>query len=110
MFVVLINGAENVNAFSLVVNNVVDVAFKFEIAVVWPFINNIDALEKLFKFVNIDVLVEFELLIDVFTLLIDVFMLLIDVLMPLMDEVLLFIDVVLPETVVDKLFKFAFVA
>jgi len=46
------NGFENVKLFCFVVNKVVDVAFKFVIWVVWPFINP-----------NNDVLVEFKFVI-----------------------------------------------
>jgi hypothetical protein len=56
VFEVRVNGAENVNAFSFVVNKVAVDTFKFDMLVVCPFINNIDADENVFKlFVNPDI-------------------------------------------------------
>ena len=58
VLVVFKKGFENVKLFCFVVNNVVDVAFKL-------FIDNVEFVDKPFKFVNTDVDVEFKLLIDV---------------------------------------------
>ena len=92
MFVVLVKGAENVNAFSFVVNIVLLVAVKFDILVVCPFINNIDALENVFKlFVNPDTdkYDELESVFKLVNIVVDV-------------ALTLFIDNV---ELVDKLFK-----
>jgi hypothetical protein len=98
VLVVRVNGDEKVKAFSFVVNKVDVDAFKFEIFVVCPFINNMDADENVFKlFVNPD--------IDRYDVLDKVFKLL-NIVVVVADK--LDIDVVCPvpnEDELDKLFK-----
>ena len=98
VLVVRVNGDENVNEFSFVVNKVAVDTFKFDMLVVCPFINNIDADENVFKlFVNPEI-DRYDVLDKVFKLLNIV----------VVVAVKLDIDVVCPvpnEDELDKLFK-----
>ena len=60
----MIDNVEFVDRLFKLLNMVVDVAFKFEIDVVWLFIDNVEFVDKLFKLLNTVVDVAFKLFID----------------------------------------------